>query len=179
MEFAGSRIQLRPMVLSDLKLMVGWNRDQELQSFVDCDLPIDLHELERWYCSNVPSRNYQIFVIETLAGVVIGDLELDHISWSQREAELRIRIGNRGYWGKGYGGEAISLICDHLFAAKRFRRIYLRVYDFNARAIRCYLKTGFKPVGILQRRQNQWKNIILMELTADRFFQNRRDRQAG
>ncbi len=179
MEFAGSRIQLRPMAFGDLELMVGWNRDQELQSFVDCDLPVDLHELERWYCSNVPGRNYQIFVIETLAGVVIGDLELDHINWSLREAELRIRIGNREYLGRGYGGEAIGLICDHLFTTKRFRRIYLRVYDFNIRAIRCYLKTGFKSVGILQRHQNQWKDIILMELNAERFFRNHRDRQAG
>lgn len=164
MELEGIKIRLRPLLTKDLSRMVNWNRDSEVQSYVDCNLPGDLLELERWYQKNVPDRHYQIFAIETKEGSLIGDIELDHICWNKREAELRIRIGEKEYWGKGLGSEAINIILEYLFTRKRFNRIYLRVYDFNIRAIRCYLKNGFRQVGILHRRYEGWKDIILMEV---------------
>ncbi len=169
MEFNGTMVRVRPLAVTDLAAMVQWNRDAELQTFVDCDLPVTLQELKRWYQQNVPGRQYQIFAIETLDGELIGDMELDHICWNKREAELRIRIGDRRYWGKGYGSDAIHMVLDHIFSEREFNRIYLRVYEFNQRAIRCYLKNGFRQIGILQRQDADWKNIILMEITRQKF----------
>ena len=169
MELMGKTVRLRPLIIDDLTKMVVWNGDDELQVFVDCNLPDNLSELERWFYENIPRRNYQIFAIETAAGKVIGDLELDHINWNKHEAELRIRIGDKKSLGKGYGTEALRLLLEYWFEEKKFKRIYLRVYQFNHRAIRCYLKNGFKQIGILQRRQENWKDIILMEIDAGRF----------
>ncbi len=164
MELIGKNIRLRPLQKSDLSKMVGWNIDEELQNFVDCTLPDNLFQLERWYLENVPDRHYQIFAIETLDGCLIGDMELDHICWSKRETELRIRIGEKEFWGRGFGSEAVSLVLNYIFQAKNFSRVYLRVYDFNQRAINCYLKNGFRPVGLLHRTEQDWKDIILMEI---------------
>ena len=165
MRIIGNRVILRPLDINDLAKLAVWNGDSEVQSFVDCDLPTALPELERWYQVNVPDRHYQIFGIEKLEGGLIGDLELDHICWSKREAELRIRIGEKDCWNQGYGSEAVRIITNHLMTEKQFNRVYLRVYHFNQRAISCYLKNGFKAVGLLKRREANWKDIILMELT--------------
>jgi RimJ/RimL family protein N-acetyltransferase len=62
---------------------------------------------------------------------------------------------------------------------KRFERIYLKVYRFNRRAIRCYQKNGFKAVGILRRNQRDWKEIILMELTQSAYRKLPGDSLAG
>lgn len=163
MELVSGQLRLRPLTLADLTQMVVWNRDPELQFFVDCDLPTDLKSLEKWFHTNIPDRHYQIFIIE-VAGLPVGDLELDHICWKKREAELRIRIGDKNYWNRGLGSEALHLILDHFFGERDFQRIYLRVYDFNKRAIRCYQKNGFKQIGFLHRADRDWKNIILMEI---------------
>ena len=179
MELKGSIIRLRPLAVSDLTVMAGWNCDPELQNFVDCDLPGDPQQLERWYHANVPDRNYQIFAMEAASGQLIGDMELDHICWNKREAELRIRIGDRRFWGQGYGSEAIQLMLNHFMTERNFNRIYLRVYEFNHRAIRCYLKNGFQQIGILQRRRSGWKNIILMEITRQKFNQTFACQRAG
>lgn len=165
MELTGKRIKLRTLSISDLEVLARWNQDSELQEYVDSNLPLECHQLERWYHDNVPDRCYQVFAIETNSGRLIGDLELDHICWNRREAELRIRIGEKDYWNQGFGTEAIQLIFDYLLVKKKFSRIYLRVYRFNQRAISCYLKNGFKQVGILQRRAEGWKDIILMEIS--------------
>ncbi len=164
MELTGDKIRLRPLAVNDLEALARWNQDAELQEYVDCNLPAAYHQLKRWYQDNVPDRHYQVFAIETLNGRLIGDLELDHICWSRREAELRIRIGEKDCWNQGLGTEAIQLIFEYILAAKKFNRIYLRVYHFNQRAISCYLKNGFKQVGVLRRRTEGWKDIVLMEI---------------
>ncbi|TCL62097.1 RimJ/RimL family protein N-acetyltransferase [Hydrogenispora ethanolica] len=179
MELSGTKIRLRPLAIKDLATMAQWNCDPELQSFVDCDLPSDPQQLERWYHANVPDRNYQIFAMETLAGELIGDMELDHICWNKREAELRIRIGDRRYWGQGLGSQAIQLMLNYTMGERGFNRIYLRVYEFNERAIHCYLKNGFQQIGILQRRRSDWKNIILMEIKRQKFIGAAACQQAG
>ncbi len=179
MELTGKRIRLRPLSINDLEALVRWNQDAELQEYVDCDLPMERHQLERWYQDNVPDRHYQVFAIETIDGRVIGDLELDHICWSRREAELRIRIGEKDCWNQGLGTEAIQLAFDYILAAKKFNCIYLRVYRFNQRAINCYLKNGFKQVGILQRRTEGWKDIILMEIKRNKYQRCFQSKKAG
>ncbi|HOJ77302.1 MAG TPA: GNAT family N-acetyltransferase [Bacillota bacterium] len=179
MELRGVNIRLRPLTVKDLCKMVNWNCDSEVQYYVDCNLPDNLIELERWYSENVPDRNYQIYGIETVDGKLIGDLELDHICWSKREAELRIRIGEKSYWGKGLGTEALNLFLEFVFEKKRLKRVYLRVYHFNERAIRCYLKNGFKQKGILQRQSHSWKDIVLMEVDAVSFRKIAKSKLAG
>ncbi len=170
MELVGLRIRLRRLQIEDLPQMMVWNCDDEVQFYVDCDLPGNLGELEQWYQTSISDPNYRIYVLQTLSGQVIGDLELDHICWSKREAELRIRIGAKDLWGQGYGREALRLILDDLLIAKNFERIYLRVYHFNERAIRCYSKIGFRQVGILKRNSPNWKNIILMEISRAQYL---------
>lgn len=170
MELVGLRIRLRRLMPEDLSEMVVWNCDNEIQFYVDCDLPGNLGELKQWYETCASDPNYRIYVIQKLTGEIIGDLELDHICWSKREAELRIRIGVKGLWGQGYGREAIRLILENLLVDKKFSRIYLRVYHFNQRAIRCYSKIGFRRVGILKRNCPQWKSIILMEISREHFL---------
>ena len=171
MELVGRRIRLKRLMPEDLSQMVVWNCDNEVQFYVDCDLPGNLRELKQWYETSVSDPNYRIYVIQTLAGKTIGDLELDHICWSKREAEIRIRIGVKELWGQGYGREALRLILENFLVTRKFTRIYLRVYHFNQRAIRCYSKIGFRRVGILKRKCPHWKNIILMEISREQFLQ--------
>ncbi|MCL6614902.1 MAG: GNAT family N-acetyltransferase, partial [Firmicutes bacterium] len=109
---------------------------------------------------------YRLFAIEDDEGRLIGDLELDHISWRRREAELRIRIGEKERWNEGYGTDAVRTLLALAFGRMKLRRVYLKVYRFNRRAIRCYEKSGFRKEGILRRRDGAagWKDIILMSV---------------
>ena len=148
--------------------MVRWNNDPEVEYYVDCDLPKSLPECADWFRANVPSRDYRLFAIE-YEGCLLGDLELDHISWRNGEAEFRIRIGEKDYWNRGFGTEAVRLLLELAFASMGLRRIHLKVYRFNRRAIRCYEKNGFRKEGFLHRRAGPgtgWKDILLMSIDA-------------
>lgn len=52
--------------------------------------------------------------------------------------------------GKGYGPEAIRLVCRWLFEERGHHRITIDPSASNANAIRAYEKVGFKRVGVLR-----------------------------
>lgn len=158
-------VHIRPLEKDDLARLVRWNSDPEVERFVGLGLPCDLEACLAWWEESRSSKNNQLFALEDERGQLIGDLELAHICWRGREAELRIRIGEKEYWNKGYGTFALEQIKCYAFDALGLDRLYLRVYTFNTRAIHCYQKLGFKKKAILKRAQDRdWKDIYLMTM---------------
>jgi RimJ/RimL family protein N-acetyltransferase len=144
------KVKVRPLQDQDLEEIVRWNNDDEVECFMDGPQPKTLEECKRWYAECLKSRNYRLYAIENEVGVLLGELELDHISWRRREAELRIRIGEKEYWGQGYGRAAIHVLLRVAFGQLNLDQVYLRVYQFNTRAIRCYERVGFRKQACLE-----------------------------
>ena len=65
------------------------------------EYPEEPGEGRRWYQRTLRDRRSRQFIIETRDGLAIGDIALGEISWRAREAELRIRIGEKAYWNRG------------------------------------------------------------------------------
>lgn len=165
------QVVVRPFILSDLESMVRWNNDFEVEQYVDRCLPKTLPECQDWFEEHIPGRNYRLYAIEDEEGKVIGDLELDHICWRKKEAELRIRIGEKDYWDQGYGSAALREVLNKAFDQLGLERVYLRVYAFNLRAIHCYKKVGFRKKAVLKRSSDRnWKEIYLMSINKRDFF---------
>jgi len=85
--------------------------------------------------------------IMTLNGKHIGLCSL--YNWDITGVQLGIRIGEKDYWGKGYGKDAIRSLVNYCFAATDVERVWLKVLPNNTRAIRCYERCGFVHVGRL------------------------------
>lgn len=165
MVFSGEEVNLRPVKKSDLERLVIWSNDSEVDCFMDGAVPRSLDESHIWLEQIKKDRHVRRYAIETRNGVLIGEIALDQIAWRSGDAELTVRIGEKDYWGKGYGSDAVLTVLDIAFNKLGLNRIYLRVYSFNKRAIRCYEKCGFKKEGILRRQSrdaSNWKEIVLM-----------------
>ena len=78
---------------------------------------------------------------------LIGLTGLTHIDLSHRTATYGIVIGEPDCWGKGYGTEATVLMLDYTFHVLGLHNVMLDVHGFNERAIRTYLRAGFKVFG--------------------------------
>lgn len=86
----------------------------------------------------------------------IGNIKLEPIDFKNYKATIGILIGEKDYWGKGIGTEAIELLVDYGFKDLKLREINLGVASQNKSAIRVYEKTGFKFDKIIK------KNKIIM-----------------
>lgn len=74
----------------------------------------------------------------------IGNIKLEPIDVRNHRATLGILIGDKNYWGKGIGTEAIKLLIDYAFNKLNLKEINLGVISDNKRAIRVFKKIGFQ-----------------------------------
>jgi len=61
----------------------------------------------------------------------IGNTALDMIDLVNRKAEFAIFIGNKNYWGKGYGTIIGKILLYHAFMVLNLHRIYGGCVEFN------------------------------------------------
>ncbi len=174
MKIEGERIILRPIMPSDFPEIVKWTKDPEVGHYMEDDgYPETLADCREWYEKQRSNRHIRRLVITTRNGVPIGDIELDHIAWRSGDAELRIRIGEGDYRGKGYGLESVTALLCYAFGEMKLSRVYLRVASTNRPAIRCYEKAGFKKEGklIRTRSSEELREIYLMRILRDEFYE--------
>ena len=96
------------------------------------------------------------------SGNHIGNIKLEPIK--NRTATMGIMLGDREYWGKGYGYQASKLLIKYAFNDMQIDCINLGVVSTHKTAIKLYKKLGFDIVdtriGVLKNNQDQ----IVMEL---------------
>lgn len=139
---------------TDAEIIAHWSRDSQfwrlahtLPAYPEAaqrvkreleDRPIDLHG----------------FAIRTLMDdQLIGLTGLYTIIWPQREAFMGIQIGERDYWGKGYGTDALRVLLCFGFGELNLQRVSLSFLEGNDRAQRSYEKCGFRYEG---RERQAW-----------------------
>lgn len=155
----GEKVVLRAMRREDVELLWRFENDPEyvVAGGGDPLAPVPLERLQRVFDKEVaePSRDRIEFAIEA-DGKYIGRCGLHGIDLNARHAELGIGIGNREYWGRGYGRDAVRLLLGYAFRVRNLRRVWLEVHAANERAIRAYRACGFVEEGRL--REHVWLN---------------------
>ena len=171
----GEKVRLRPLEREDLPRCVRWFSDPEVRRHLTIYIPFSLAQEERWY-ENVLDRLERnsdvLLAIETSEGVHIGNLGLHTIDWKNRAAELGITIGEKEYWGQGYGTDAIRTLLRLAFEEMNLHRVQLRVDVDNARGVRCYEKCGFQTEGTLRDvvfREGRYYDQYLMSILRPEF----------
>ena len=77
------------------------------------------------------------------------------------ETELGIMIGNKEYWGKGYGTDIVKTLLKHLFEDLKLERVYLHTLAWNYRAQSSFSKSGILVILAVWRG---FHDILLMEV---------------
>jgi len=159
-----SRITLRNKRLSDARNDYDWQRDHELAR-LDATTPISC-SFEEYLTDYTDELQYPFpfrrsFAIETHDGKHIGNCVYYNINEDKGETELGIMIGDRHYWDKGYGTDAVSALIEYIFRRTQLNRIYLKTLVVNSRAHRCFQKCNLKPCGYLER---DGYKFLLMEI---------------
>jgi RimJ/RimL family protein N-acetyltransferase len=155
----------------DAEIAARWSRDTEYHRLSDGDpaYPQSAKKAKEWLEHD--SDSSFSFMIRTLTDDrLIGGVGLWLESWAHGEAWVGIGIGDREYWGNGYGTDAMCLILRYAFTELNLRRVSLGVFAHNPRAIRSYEKAGFRCEGLVRcdcRRDGQRWDSVFMGILRD------------
>lgn len=152
--YQGEKVILRAYREEDIERATELVNDKELKKFLVTNIPFPISpwEEESWVKSQKGSSsgeyNFAIEDIETHK--YIGGCGINNVNWLTRNALVGIMIGDKDYWGKGYGTDAMKVLVKFIFENMNMHKISLRTFSFNKRAIKCYEKCGFKVEGVLK-----------------------------
>ena len=164
----GEKVLLRPMKQEDVARQHEFFQDAELH-VLDCDYPrvSPIEVTQAFYESRTKfDDNTAPFAIEA-DGKYIGYCTLMHVRNRNRSAELGIMIGDRDYWGRGYGREVIRLLLDYGFRYLGLHRIEAFPNEKNLRSIRCLQSCGFLEEGRARKAlwlQGEYVDVVQMSI---------------
>jgi RimJ/RimL family protein N-acetyltransferase len=151
---------------TDAAIVARWSRDTEYHRLGDNDAAYP--QPVKWARERLerPSDRGFGFAIRTLSDDrLIGDIGVWIESWAHGEGWTGIGIGEREFWGNGYGTDAMRLMLRLAFGELNLRRVTLGVYAYNPRAIRSYEKAGFRREGLIRsdclRDGQRWDTVFM------------------
>ena len=165
------RIKGRLVTLRSKRVVDAWNEyqwrsDPELAK-LDAAPPLDVKfmDFERYYQEDLRkvNRRSMRFAIEDENGVHIGNCMAYDYNEHRKQAEFGMMIGDRKYWGQGYGSDAAKTLVQHIFTATDIRRLYLHTLASNVRAQRAFENAGFRRYDHIWR---EGKSFVQMEILA-------------
>jgi RimJ/RimL family protein N-acetyltransferase len=171
-KLVGAKCYLAPLDLGDAEQYAIWLNDQDVAKFLTLSTAVITVDNEKAILPSLANEhNYGI--IDMQSEQLIGNVGLVNMDNIHKTCEIGIFIGNKDYWSKGYGSEALSLLINYAYQTLNLNNLMLRVYSYNERAIKCYEKIGFRRIGAIREakiRNRQKHDIILMDMLPDDFY---------
>lgn len=172
--FSGRLVRLAAVdVDADPAWFARWDRDTEYGRLLDADPRrlLTARQIKTAIEKEEAEGREMAFAIRTLAeDQLIGFVDLDGPNWTHGDSFVGIGIGDRAYWGRGYGTDALRVLLRYAFTELNLYRLSLNVFSYNARAIRAYQKIGFAVEGRMRealRRDGQYHDLIFMGILRD------------
>jgi RimJ/RimL family protein N-acetyltransferase len=161
------------------KLFSQWSADSEYSRLLDWDPArrISTRNSKKWLEKDMEIENHYMFTIRTLDGdKIIGEIGLDGIRWNHGDCFVGIGLGEREFWGKGYGTDAMKIILRYAFTELNLHRVSLDVFEYNPRGVRSYEKAGFVHEGrersLLLREGKRW-DVLYMGILREEWFKQK------
>lgn len=163
----GHLVRLRAFERGDVDANHAFVNDREtLRGMLSgIPFPSSMEDEYRWLEQQTSySRGEYQFAIEDAEGDLVGRCGVIRVDWKNRVGELAIMIGTP-YRGRGYGKEAMGLLCGFCFNEMNLHKLKVSVFAFNHAAIRCYEANGFQREGVLAReifRDGAYRDVVLL-----------------
>ena len=160
--------QLRPIVESDLDLVLSWRNSDRVRAYMYTDHIISESEHRAWFdrIKHAELPNFMIFEDKFGPVGVTSFTELD-------------KYHNRCTWGfylgktepgKGTGSVMGFLALEYIFEQCQLHKLCAEAFAFNIASIKYHQKLGFVQEGLL--RQHVLKNNAFQDVMVFGYIQN-------
>ncbi len=160
----GSKLLLRPFRVEDLERLHAYINDVDVTLPAGrLPTPVSIGAVLAGHEGAVAgyTADAVVFGIEA-ANRFIGTCALQQFDPVARTCEMRIIIGDRAFWNRGFGREITGLLVEYAFRQHNIHRIWLNALGNNPRALRCFTACNFVEEGRL--RQHIWNDGEYVDL---------------
>lgn len=171
----GQKSRIRPIEEDDINSFYQWYNDPEVNLWSSGGWPLNTLLTKEQISEKFlecPPDEYR-YAISDETNQLIGTIGFKEINMPSRSATIFIVIGDKTYWGKGYGTDALIAFARFLFSQWNLHRLSLDTWEDNSRAIKSYEKVGFKVEGRQREARfvlGEYHDAILMGLLKKEFF---------
>jgi RimJ/RimL family protein N-acetyltransferase len=162
----GKLVRLRALEQHDYGVLAEWLNDPDVMVYWGRPgNTVSVEEVARQEQHNAARGNSRKYIIETLGGRPIGQIDYYDLDWQARSAWTSIMVGEREFWSGGYGTDAMRTLIAYLIDEMGLHRVALTVHRTNERAQKSYRKNGFVEEGVLRDWAffgGQWIDGIIM-----------------
>ena len=172
-KLVGEKVYLSPVSVDDWELYDKWNNDFEVINNWGGGTHISPAAAGPESLNGRAKNKNAFTIVDKANDRVIGNCAFNYEDLENRYATIGITIGEKEYWSKGYGSDALRLMLDFGFNVRGHNSISLNVFEFNKRGIACYEKVGFKRQGVWRDcmiRGEQRYGCIYMDILASEYF---------
>lgn len=154
----GKNTYLRALEPEDLELVYNIENNETFWEISTQSTPYSQY-LIRQYLENSHKDIYEVkqlrLVICTSQGQAVGLIDLYDFDPKQLRAGVGIVIEDQKNRGKGYGQQALELLCKYCFTHLGLRQVYAGVGADNFPSRRLFEKMGFRQAG----RKKDWNFV--------------------
>ena len=156
------------------KQVAQWVNDEAVTYYMFTgQKPMNQDQVATWFKKDLESGNLIFLIYDKKTKKPIGYAGLYDFNWIARKAEFRILIGEKAFWGKGYGTEVTELLTFYGFDRLNLNRIYLGYTSANKGALKAYEKSGFTHEGILKEdiyRNSAYYDTVRMAILRGDYY---------
>lgn len=179
-----NNIEIRKMedTTEDYRLMTKWLSDEDVLDYYEGrDNVFDIEKTIRKFRPRAIGEDSVTSCIIEINKNPIGyiqyyliDTEEYNVSESiaikddEKSYGIDLFIGEVNSWNKGIGTVALSSLIKYLFECEKADNVFIDPHCENKRAIRCYEKCGFKPIGIIKNRElfnGRYRDSLIMSIS--------------
>lgn len=168
------RLMLREFVRGDAEWIHCYTSDASVVQYLDIG-PESESETRQFVADAIdarwqePRHDFDLAVMLTESGRLIGHLNLHVTQWRHREAEIGYCL-HRQFWGKGYATEAVQALLQFGFGQLQLHRQFALCDTNNRSSVRVMVKAGMQPEGYLHQHKwyrGAWHDSLLYAIWKD------------
>lgn len=160
----GKNISLYTIEENNIEQIRIWRNQKEVKDYFIYDKTISKEQQIKWYKKySENSNDYMFMIYNHKINKNIGCISMLNYNTDNKSIEIgRVFIGDLDNRNKGYGIEALKLICKLAYKIYDLNKIFLEVISTNKIAIKTYEKVGFTINDTINKDN---KTLYIMEYT--------------
>jgi RimJ/RimL family protein N-acetyltransferase len=169
----GKKVILRPLdKRTDAGNMQHWINDPVVRLNLAMIFPQTLKNEEDFIdCCGDTTKGIVLAITIKETGEFIGVMGLHDIDWPNRNATTGALIGEKKYWGRGYGTDAKMILLNYAFNTLNLHTVSSSAIAFNKRSIGYNTHCGYKVEGVCRSRifrsGRYWDRVMLSVMKKD------------